>query len=77
MAGTAGVYQMSDLKVAAQGKSKKDLVLDDLLATPRNDAATKTYKAIVDGTSVTLLGPATNVGIAFALIAKEREAKGI
>jgi hypothetical protein len=73
----AGVYQLSDLKVAGQAKNRVDWVVDDLLATPRAQAQTRDVVAIVEGNQVTVLGPTNNLAQALEAVRVERIAKGI
>jgi hypothetical protein len=73
----AGVYQMSDLKVAGQAKNRMDWVVDDLLATPRSEAQSRDVVAIVEGDRVTVLAPTGSLSAALKAVKAEREAKGI
>jgi hypothetical protein len=73
----AGVYQVSDLKVASQAKSRKALTTDDLLATPRGQAEARDVVALVDGTELTIFAPTGNLAKSLAAIKVERDIKGI
>jgi hypothetical protein len=73
----AGVYQMSDLKVAGQAKNRMNWVVDDLLATPRAEAQARDVVAIVEGDRVTVLAPTGSLSAALKAVKAEREAKGI
>jgi hypothetical protein len=74
---TVGVYTYADLPAATKGKASKNWGLGDLNPANQAEAATRDFRAIVDGTKVIVMAPTGSLTSALEAVKTERESKGI